>query len=226
MKNLLLSSAALLFGFSAISQNNSFAFNIKAYETKADFHKNVNSLPVGLSMSYLRSDDQSRFSFGGEFGIAMYHSDEHEVIENNRTYMVEEEDCFLTFHAFLRYNMWETDGVKLYAEARAGITTFFSSAIETGPDHDCEAVTMADIDVHGTALNTGLGGGLMFDPIGVFNKDREGDFWIDMGVNFNSGSKANYRMASEEVMNYDQNDGQYRSLTHYVGYRIGVIFDF
>ena len=219
----LISSVIIVFiCFGSIQAQNSMAFSIKAYETKADFHKNVNALPVGFSFSYLRSIEESRFSYGGEFGVAMYNNETINVTENGTTFQVDEEDCFLTFHAFLRYDMYENNWSKVYAEARMGATTFFSSRIAEDYESDFES----DFDFHGTAFNTGFGGGLLVNPASVFNKEEGGDFWLDFGVSFNSGSKANYRMAPEGNGNYSIQDGKYRSLTHYVAYRVGFLVNF
>ena len=99
-----------------------------------------------------------------------------------------------------------------YAEARAGITTFFSS---TTP-YDLNNEYKGEFKFHGTAFNTGLGGGILY-KVGS-------NIWINAGANLHSGSKVDYRYMPESDQSVSLQDGQYKSLTHYMGYRLGVSF--
>lgn len=205
------------------AQTSSFGINFKAYETKADFNKVVNAVPMGISLTYLRTLKDGPFSFGGEVGIAMYTDDEYEVNFQGRQVTIYEEDCFFTFHGFARYNLTESNWNKVYLEARLGATMFFSSAIAEETEVDYEN----NFDVHGTAFNSGLGAGVMIRPASVFDKENDySSFWINLGANFMRGSEAQYRMAPQEPGIYTLDDGKHSSLTHYIGYRVGFVFDF
>ena len=128
MKNYLLISLCLATFISGYAQTNSLGINIKVYDPISKFKENVDkSLPAGISVTYLRSKETSRYSFGGEFGIAMYSSNDYTLNHRGQDVKVNEEDCFWTIHGVVRYDLIRTEKFASYVEARAGITTFFSS---------------------------------------------------------------------------------------------------
>lgn len=204
------------------AQQHHFGVNLKAYETKAAFNRNVNALPMGLSFSYLKTT-VSPLSYGAEVGVAMYNLDEYSVDINGQETTIQEEDCFFTFHGYVRYALAENDWHILYAEARLGATMFFSSslALEYESEYDDK------FDVHGTAFNSGLGFGSMINPSALWNKENtDSPFWINLGVAFMRGSETEYRMAPAEPGLHTFEDGRHRSLTHYVDYRLGFLWAF
>lgn len=212
---------ALLCSTVALQAQTGWGINLKAYSPKAQFNRNVDKVPFGISATYQRNYDNSRFSWGGEFGVAMYSSDQYDIEFRGRNIRIAEEDCFFTLHGFVRYDMVDVPSFKVYSEARLGVTTFFSTtdAVEENTEFDGE------FDFHGTAFNMGAGAGLMINPKALFSKDHErGNWWIDMGVNAHSGSRANYRMHPEGEGVFTLEDGKHESLTHYFGFKLGVIF--
>ena len=52
---LILTMASLVFATQAQEAKGSFGINIKAYSPKAQFNRNVNKIPIGVSLNYLRS---------------------------------------------------------------------------------------------------------------------------------------------------------------------------
>ena len=70
-----------------------------------------------------------------------------------------------------RYDLVRSNSVNLYAEARLGITTFFSSIMA----YEEDSPYPGEFNFHGTAFNTGLGGGLMLNPHAIFFERRR--FW-------------------------------------------------
>lgn len=220
MKKILLTLFALAIAYGAQAQN-SLGINLKAYSPKAQFNRNVDNVPVGLSFTYLRSYNDSRFSWGGEFGVAMYSNDSYDIEWRGAPLRIEEEDCFFTLHAFVRYDLVETQSFRLYSEGRVGVTTFFSTTMAEDEYSDFEG----EFDFHGTAFNLGAGAGVMVNPKALFSKDKErGNLWIDLAVNAHSGSNARYRMMPEGDGMHTFEDGQFESLTHYIGYRVGFVF--
>ena len=217
---LLLISCFAFFGLQA--QNHHFGINLKAYETKAAFNRNVNASPMGFSLTYLKSTT-TPLSFGAEVGVAMYNVDEYTVDINGQNTTIQEEDCFFNFHAFARYTLAENEWQHLYAEARLGATMYFSSslAMEYESEYDDK------FDVHGTAFNSGLGFGSMINPAALWeHENTSSPFWINLGVDFMRGSETEYRMAPSEPGLNTFDAGRHRSLTHYVDYRIGAIWEF
>ncbi|MDH3711339.1 MAG: hypothetical protein OER04_15700, partial [Cyclobacteriaceae bacterium] len=67
--------------------------------------------------------------------------------------------------------------------------------------------------------------GLAFNPKGVLSKDTSGRLWIELGATYMTGTKANYRHISESAAGLSLSEGQYRSLTHYMDYRLGFVFN-
>ena len=204
-----------------LQAQSAWGINLKSYDPKAQFNRNVDHAAFGLSVSYLKGYEDSRWSWGGEFGVAMYSSDHYDIEFRGRTLEIMEEDCFFTLHGFVRYDMIDIPSFKVYSEARIGLTTFFSTtdAVEENTGFD------GAFDFHGSAFNTGAGIGVMVNPGALFSKDKiRGNWWIDLAVNAHSGSSARYRMHPEGDGVFSLDDGQHRSMTHYMGYRLGFVF--
>ena len=217
MKNFHLTLFILLFASVCFAQKNRLGANIKVYSPISKFKENINSaIPVGISLNYLRLSEVSRFSFGGELGIAMYSSEEYTIDRDGEQLEVNEEDCFWTIHGVVRYDLYRTEKMVTYAEGRIGATTFFSASSTSRPG---EKHSENNSKLHGTAFNTGLGGGILYQ---VFD-----NLWINAGVNLHSGNTADYRYIpeSEGTTAPTLKDGDHQSLTHYVGYRLGVSVD-
>lgn len=226
MKTQIILTALLMGCVSNLCAQHHLGINFKAYQATGAFQDNVKSVPLGFSFSYLRQGEESRFSWGGELGIAMYSNKtyQYELVEEGfpgEYTSVDEEDCFWTIHGFARYDIYSTNSFRTYAEVRLGMTTFFSTRISTNEDKRFNDTS----EFHGTAFNSGLGAGLMLNPKGLFSKDLErGRLWINLGANFHSGSNTTYRNIDDENQSYSMDEGKYKSLTHYVGYRLGIMF--
>jgi len=211
MKKLSLTLLVSLIALIGFSQRSTIGMNIKVYDPISKFKQNVDkSIPVGISFNYLRTKEESRYSFGGEIGVAMYSSNDYLIEYRGRAIKVNEEDCFWTMHGVVRYDLVRTDKFVSYAEARAGLTTFFSS---TTPLEENTGFR-GEFEFHGSAFNTGLGGGIM---VRVGN-----NIWINGGANLHSGSRVDYRYMPESNEAISLQEGHYKSLTHYMGYRLGV----
>lgn len=201
--------------------------NIKVYDALGSFDENVNATPAGISfVGHKRG--KGRLSYGGEIGVAMYTNDQYQYDltaegQPGRTILVDEEDCFWTAHASLRYEMFSSPSVSQYIEVRVGGTTFFSSIIALEDDHSSPFEDK--FSVHGTAFNTAFGTGVTVDPQSVFSKgERQGKWLIDVGMNVHSGSVANYRnFKTAESSQLTLVDGGHKSLTNYIDYRLGVL---
>jgi len=214
---------SLLCFFSATAQF-SLGANIKVYQPVGDFNQHLGTMPVGISFSAIKRT-QSRFSFGGELGVAMYAAGDYDYDlaaygRPGESIEVYEDNCFWTVHAFTRYSLFKTNVVEGYAEGRVGITTFFTNQMALEENSYFDSKTR----FHGTAFNSGLGSGLSINPKRMFS-ESVGSAWIDLGVNLNSGSNSSYRNAPAISQKYSIEEGIFESLTSYVGYRIGVIID-
>lgn len=221
MKRSILILTLALMATAIQAQTSGFGISLKAYDPKAEFNRNVDKTAFGISTSYFHRPEASRFTYGGELGVAMYSSDEYDIQFQGRTIGIAEEDCFFTLHGFVRYDMVKKRSFAVYSEARVGVTTFFSTTDamleNTGFD--------GEFKFHGTAFNMGAGLGIMVNPAALFDKEREASgVWLDFAINGHSGSNASYRMHPEGQGTFSLDDGKFESLTHYFGYRVGVIF--
>ena len=82
-----------------------------------------------------------------------------------------------------------------------------------------------EFEFHGTAFNMGLGTGISLNTRQLLKKEK-GNFHLDFGINLHFGTRSNYRNINKEdsaISNLDQ--GDYQSLTHYIAYRFGVLFE-
>lgn len=219
MKKLLLLSLGFFSAGIIIAQSTAIGFNAKAFQPLTELKQNIDCVPVGFSMNLLRTNEASRFSYGIETGLAMYNYDSYKTEHQGEIIEIQEEDCFLTLHTFVRYDLLDFEWSRIYAEAKGGTTVFFSttSAIDCSvEDYD------GSIKSHGMAFNLGLGGGLLLNPSIFSNYDKDSKFWIDLGVSSNSGSQSSYSINSNPEVN-ESNGPTANSFTHYIDYRIGLI---
>ncbi len=222
----IISTLVILSGYSGHSQNNSLGVNIKVYSPHGEFNRNVTHTPFGLSFLYKRQSNESPFSWGSEFGIAMYYNNKYDYELIREGYPgefveVDEEDCFWTLHIIGQYDFMSTPAFKSYGEVRLGMTTFFSSRTTEEENTHFKA----QFKFHGTAFNTGFGAGMMINPGRLFSKDKEpGNLWINLGANVHTGSSAAYRSVSDSNATQTLGEGKYRSLTYYTDFRLGVLF--
>lgn len=216
----------LLFTSSTLFAQFRFGVNTKVYQSTGQFNDNMNRTPAGLSFSLLKQTS-SRFSWGGELGVAMYSAGDYDYDlaphgRPGQTIEVYEDNCFWTAHVLARHTIFRKAAIESYVEGRIGVTSFFTNqmALEDNPYFDSKT------RVHGFAFNSGFGAGTSLNWGGIFSKDKElGKLWIDLGVNMNSGSNTEYRNAPAISQEYSLNEGVMESLTNYIGYRVGVMFD-
>ena len=135
---------------------------------------------------------------------------------------VYEDNCFWTAHVLARHTIFQKAAVESYVEGRLGLTTFFTNQMAVEENSYFDSKTR----VHGAAFNSGFGAGTSLNWNGIFSKDKGlGNLWLDFGVNMNSGSNTEYRNAPAISQEYSLNEGVMESLTNYIGYRIGVMWD-
>jgi len=220
MKKLFPSLLLLLTSYSLLSQSWDLGINAKIYDPQGEFNTNVEGIAGGIGIRGLRNNASGRWSVGGELGIAMYSSDTYDLQTDNGTFEIYEEDCFWTAHGVVQYTIYRTDLIRTYAEGRIGATTFFSSRLAENEDAPFED----EFKFHGTAFNSGLGAGVTINFGQLFGKERN-ILNLDLGAKLHSGSTSSYR----EMDNIDRasslEEGQYRSLTHYMGYHFGLLIN-
>ena len=220
MKSIILFPFVFLFAVVQLYAQSSLGIDIQTYSPTGEMNKNVSGTPAGLSFRYLRSTSDT-WSFGGELGIAMYSSETYMMETSSGEIEMYEEDCFWTIHGMAQYTLFQSETVRYYAEGRVGLTNFFSDKMAEDEEYD----EYDHFESHGTAFNMGIGNGLTINTGKLFTGSK-GGFNIDLGVNLHSGTRTNYRNINNDdsvVSNLDE--GDYRSLTHYVAYRFGVLID-
>lgn len=196
--------------------------DVKVYDPVGEFNTNVDGVAGGLSLRGIRNAANGRWSYGGEIGVAMYSQDQYDVtLSSGDQIEVDEEDCFWTLHGLVQYTLFQNEAIRTYGEGRVGMTTFFSSTIALTENSEFSD----EFEFHGTAFNTGLGGGVTLN-IGKIFKGERNEFNFDAGVAVHSGSNAVYRDMDAVDTAASLDDANFRSLTHYVGYRFGLLVNF
>lgn len=217
MKAILTSIACLICTVTFAQWN--LGIDAKVYDPQGEFNQNVAGVAGGLSFRGIRNSASGRWSYGGELGVAMYSRDQYDITtESGNRIEIEEEDCFWTLHGLVQYTIFQNEAIRTYGEGRVGMTTFFSSSIAL-----TETTEFDDqFKFHGTAFNTGLGGGVTLNLGKVFNGERNA--WnLDGGVAVHSGSNAVYRDMDAVDTPASFEEARFRSLTHYIGYRFGLL---
>lgn len=221
MKASLLIILVCLFSLSATAQWD-LGIDIKVYDPVGEFNTNVDGVAGGLSLRGIRNSANGRWSYGGELGVAMYSQDQYDVtLPSGDQIEVDEEDCFWTLHGLVQYTLFQNEAIRTYGEGRVGVTTFFSSTIALTENSEFSD----EFEFHGTAFNTGLGGGVTLNIGKIFTGERN-EFNFDAGVAVHSGSNAVYRDMDAVDTPGSLDDANFRSLTHYVGYRFGLLVNF
>ncbi len=219
MKKLLFLFLACLLAGITVAQTNFVGVNVIAYQPLTQWQQNIDCIPMGFSMSLLRSNDHSRFSYGLESGLAMYNYDTYEIDFQGERIEVQEEDCFFNLKTFVRYDLLDFEWSRVYAEGKVGSTLFFSSTSSV----DCSAEEYnGNLKSHGMAFNMGIGGGILLNPTVFSSYDEDSKFWIDLGASTNSGSPSTYSINGNPEVNESEAITA-NSFTHYIDYRIGLI---
>ena len=66
----------------------------------------------------------------------------------------------------------------------------------------------------------------MLNPHAIFTDATEsGTLWINIAANYHTGTYTDYRYMPEGGASVPLDEGRYESLTHYMGYRLGFLFD-
>ncbi|MEQ8624516.1 MAG: hypothetical protein RJQ00_06665 [Vicingaceae bacterium] len=206
------------------AQVNIVGLNLKAYTPTSSFNDNIKSTPVGVSVSYLRTIQNSRLSFGLEAGFAEYSREDVVTEFQGREIEIQAVDGFFNVHGVIRYDLLDFGWTTFYGEGKIGATTFFT---EYSLGHCPVAEEMeyeGELTTHGSAFNLGLGAGIMINPTIFFDYDRESDFWIDFSVSTFSGSISNYQVVKNDEQSDKMSSERKSSLTNYLDYKIGVIF--
>ena len=189
------------------------------YKAHGDYNKNIDRNPVGITLNYLHPIS-NKLDIGAELGVAMYSNKTYNVPYQGKELEIFEEDCFWTFHLLGQYKVIEMKKSYVYFEGRFGWTTFFSSKDATSDQEEDLDEYESSYQAHGTAFNSGLALGFNHRILG---SDEKG-LLFDFTLGINSGSKSDYRNANENTT--DLNQGNFRSLTHYTSYRIGLQYQF
>ncbi len=193
--------------------------NFNLANPQQEFKENINRLPMGISFDVMRSFKESRLSFGGELGVAMFFDDEfmYELSEEGRPgefIALYEEDCYLNYAVFTRYNAFKHAMFNPYLEGRLGGTSFFSTrmAVESTPLFDDTT------KFHGTSFNAGIGAGLQVNM-------RHTPVSLDFATVLNSGSHAVYRsIQNTNTGAIRLSDGRVASKTNHINFRFGLHF--
>lgn len=221
-RTLILAMLTMMFSYSVFSQN-MVGLQVDVFDPLSQFDTNLSGNPGGVSLFGLHRLTDSKFSIGGSLGVAMYANRKYDFGQGEEIVNVEEEDCFITTKALLRYSLYETGVVSTYAELSAGTTTFFSSREAL----DETEVLDDSFDFHGTSFNTGLGGGVTVNLSKLFQPDHLGNFiLLDLGVKYGTGSRATYRNINDGDVLQNMEQGEYRSLTNHVLYQAGIALGF
>lgn len=221
MKASFLVILTFLVSFSASAQWD-FGVDIKVYDPQGQFNSNVEGVAGGLSFRGIRNSTAGRWSYGGEIGVAMYSNDQYDVtLPSGNQIQVDEEDCFWTVHGLVQYTLFQNEAIRTYGEGRIGMTTFFSSTTSLAETSEFDD----EFEFHGTAFNTGLGGGVTLNIGKIFTGVRN-EFNLYTGVNVHSGTNAVYRDMDAVDTPAPLDAGKFKSLTHYVGYRFGLLVNF
>ncbi len=214
----------LSLAFSSLSEAQSYiGVNFNYMKALGEYGDNLTSNPRGIGFNYMFQPKSSfkHFYVGLQVGVSMYAMEGYNeavwIDEELATIEVDEEDCFLSYSLTGRYYLVEDRLINPYLEMRFGGMSFFSTKLtEDKYDEYYDNSTT----FHGTALQTGLGGGFSFHV-----KDN---LWVDFNVIYNKGSHTNYRDIGSKDVNFrlDPEASEFESYTGNLNFGLGVQFGF
>lgn len=212
-------------------------FSMAAYITVdqalQSYGDNVETNPSGLTIAGLYRIPNSKVSVGIDVGVAMYSNQRYVLDLSDMGYSessahIEEEDCYLSYNAFLRYSLKDFGPITPYGELRLGGSSFFSDkqySKLSGPN--APETIEPEFDFHGTSFRAGIGGGVLINLGWLKKEPRRSLISIDLGVSANNGSNTTYRslIESKNIPNRFE-EGFYNTKTNSVLYRIGAVMRF
>lgn len=224
---------ALAFISSGASAQFTAGFNINAYQALGQYSKNIARNPSGVTFFGNYQVPSTHFSFGGDFGAAMYANQEYTIQEAREgglkgpeiTYY--EEDCYLIYNVFGRVHLLNNDygTVNPYLEVKMGGSSYFSDktaqedpntgVVPDGAEED-------EFSFHGTSFNLGIGGGVFINVGELFGGGSDRPFILDLGVSAINGTRTSYRNidASAGVITAEKYNF-YKSATDNIQFRFG-----
>ncbi len=209
--------------FSIANAQVAFGFGYNYTKPLQEYNENLEKDPKGVSINVLYNPAKLKNVYvGAEVGVSMYANDSYYLAlrdseGNDLTAEIDEEDCFFSYNALLRYFPSKDKLVNPYIESRIGAISFFSTSMAEEGFQDLYDSKTA---FHGTALNFGIGGGAVFDI--SYN------LAIDVNATFNRGQHTFYRSIEESDINYRRNldYGRHESKTNNLNFKIGILFGF
>jgi hypothetical protein len=187
-----------------------------------NYGENLTSSPKGLGFNYMfQAPSVKHLYFGAQAGVSMYATDSYDqsirIDGEFEDVEIQEEDCFFSYNLTGRYFLVEDHMINPYFEVRFGGLSFFSTKMT---DDDYDEYFDNSTTFHGTAIQTGLGGGLTYHVVD--------NLWIDLNVIYNKGSHTNYRDIGDKEVNYrlDPEASQFESYTGNINFSLGVQFGF
>lgn len=188
-----------------------------------DYKQNLDVHPKGIGLDFMfKPKIFKKMYVGAQIGVSMYATDtymESVKVKNNnfQDIEIEEEDCFFSYNLTGRYYLVEDKLLNPYLEARIGGLSFFSTKMT---EEEYDEYYDNSTSFYGTSLQLGIGGGLSYHIVD--------NFWIDLNIIYNRGSRTDYRNigATDVAYNVNRDLGKFESYVHNVNYSLGVQFGF
>lgn len=235
MKKYAFISFMLLISLSSHAQFSRFStgLHIMVDDALQSYGTNLETNPVGLLFTGLYHIPNSRFSLGSDVGVAMYRGDSYTLDLSDEGYAnsyatVDEEDCYMAYSVFLRYDLLKFGPLTPYAQISLGGASFFSTKeySDLSGSNAPESIE-SELEIHGTSLKTGIGAGIMLNFGQLRKEKRVSRISMDLGATINHGSTASYRsLIHAKSGTSTSQDNFFESNTHNVVYRMGVLYRF
>lgn len=193
-----------------------FGFNLNVANPTGELSNNIKH-PVGISFDVMTPIKKVPGLYvGAELGVSMYANDTYlmSTADGTNVFEVDEEDCFLAYHATAKYFPIKKKGlINPYVEARLGGMSYFSTIMSDEDDFDSET------SFHGSAWNAGLGGGLIIKAFKNIS--------FNSSVIYSVGSSTDYRMIEKgDEVKKGLDEGLKNAEANYINFKLGILFGF
>ena len=216
-KTIQLAILALVIGpfFNPLFAQSALGINFNMASPQGAYAENV-TRPAGVTINFLKDNQKIKgLYYGIEFGVSMYAGDDYEYDFQGKTIELNEEYCYLSYAAVVRYHFRDKKILNPYVEGRVGGISYFSTLMSSENDFEDQN------KFYGSTLSYGFGGGVAVRLCEQMS--------LDLGLTKAYGLDTNYRSVTStdpQDLKGNLDAGIKSSRTDFLNFKVGVLFGF
>ena len=222
MKKLSLVLSLIIASVLLQAQNHALSIKANYLDLNQNFILNTNVAPVGVSIGYNYTFNESALSTGAMIGKATYNRHQYLMEFEGNDILMEEVNSVIFVNSNARYSLHQNSWSKIYAEGSVGVTKFHSSS------HSVECIEGVEeySGFQGTAFNVGAGAGFMINPVELITPGQFGNhIWLNFSFAKVAGTNTDYRNVDSREIQLSQKNTTENAATHFNLFTLGLVFE-